>query len=91
VSELCERNSAIAEEYGKDDVATTWKLIKTMYGEEFVQNSMNTTGGKHEDTCSSEILEDQKSKGFALISTIERITFDNFRWGHPRSSIQWWR
>lgn len=63
MSELCERNSAIAEEYGKDDVAITWKLIKTMYGEEFVQNSMNTGGGKHDD--SSEILEDQKSKGFA--------------------------
>ncbi|XP_066247977.1 GATOR2 complex protein WDR24 [Euwallacea similis] len=63
VSELCERNAAIAEEFGKDDVAVTWKIIKAMYGEEFIQNSIKSNN-KHEDGIGiMEIIEDQKSKG----------------------------
>ncbi|KAF7268665.1 hypothetical protein GWI33_018236 [Rhynchophorus ferrugineus] len=38
VSELCERNSVIARDFGKSDVAVTWKIVGTMYGEEFVQH-----------------------------------------------------
>ncbi|KAL1497792.1 hypothetical protein ABEB36_008690 [Hypothenemus hampei] len=63
VSELCERNSVVAEELGREDVAVTWKIIKTMYGEEFVQNSMNANGNKHDEGTIIVENEDQKSKG----------------------------
>ncbi|XP_050310799.1 GATOR complex protein WDR24 [Anthonomus grandis grandis] len=74
VSELCERNAVVAEELGKSDVAVTWRIIKTMYGEEFVQNAMMNpptattannsnnavNNNKHEEV---DVVEEPKSKG----------------------------
>ncbi|KAJ8939609.1 hypothetical protein NQ318_012332 [Aromia moschata] len=48
VSELCEHNSVIAREYGKPHIAVIWKIIKTMYGEEFMQNSINGANNNRE-------------------------------------------
>ncbi|CAG9761034.1 unnamed protein product [Ceutorhynchus assimilis] len=63
VSELCDHNSAVATQFGKNDIAVTWKIVKTMYGEEFVQNSMNNPK-QEEGSCSAlEIPDEQKSKG----------------------------
>lgn len=39
LSEICDHNAAIAQEYGRTHISIVWKLIKTMYGEEFLQNS----------------------------------------------------
>ncbi|CAH0555579.1 unnamed protein product [Brassicogethes aeneus] len=39
VSEVCDHNAAVAREYGKSYMYVIWKIIKTMYGEEFIQNS----------------------------------------------------
>ncbi|XP_019871139.2 GATOR complex protein WDR24 isoform X2 [Aethina tumida] len=57
VSEMCEHNAAVAREYGKSYMSVIWKIIKTIYGEEFMQNSVNfekydgfdTFDGKKED------------------------------------------
>lgn len=68
VSELCERNSAVAKQLGKNDIAVTWKIVKTMYGEEFVQNSMNSNTNNHEEVSVPTVnnadnnIDDQKSK-----------------------------
>jgi hypothetical protein len=40
LSEMCEHNWAVAKQYGKEQVAVVWRIIKTMYGEEYVQNSV---------------------------------------------------
>ncbi|KAL3269120.1 hypothetical protein HHI36_008201 [Cryptolaemus montrouzieri] len=39
LSEMCDHNAAVAIEYGKLPIATIWRIIKIMYGEEFLQNS----------------------------------------------------
>ncbi|XP_060528349.1 GATOR complex protein WDR24 isoform X2 [Cylas formicarius] len=53
VSELCEHNSAVARQFGKDEIANIWKIFKTIYGEEFVQNSINNlnSGGAGDDVA----------------------------------------
>ncbi|CAH1154060.1 unnamed protein product [Phaedon cochleariae] len=42
ISELCEHNSAVAREFKKPHISVIWKIIKTMYGEEFMQYSINS-------------------------------------------------
>ncbi|XP_050503293.1 GATOR complex protein WDR24 isoform X2 [Diabrotica virgifera virgifera] len=49
ISELCEHNSAVAREFGKPHISVIWKIIKTMYGEEFMQNSINSGSSNRED------------------------------------------
>ncbi|KAJ8966640.1 hypothetical protein NQ314_003407, partial [Rhamnusium bicolor] len=49
VSELCEHNSAVAREFGKSHISVIWKIIKTMYGEEFMQNSINSGSNNRDD------------------------------------------
>ncbi|KAG5887490.1 hypothetical protein JTB14_023676 [Gonioctena quinquepunctata] len=54
ISELCEHNSAVAREFGKPHISVIWKIIKTMYGEEFMQNSINSRNtGRDEVTKNS--------------------------------------
>lgn len=50
LSEICEHNSAVAKQYGKNQIATIWKIIKTMYGEEYLQN--NISNNNREDVIS---------------------------------------
>ncbi|XP_030761765.1 GATOR complex protein WDR24 [Sitophilus oryzae] len=59
VSELCERNSAIAKQFGKHDVALTWKIMGTMYGEEFVQHLNASSTALEESTGAPVNAEEQ--------------------------------
>ncbi|CAG9865072.1 unnamed protein product [Phyllotreta striolata] len=49
ISELCEHNSTVAREFGKPHIAVVWKIIKTMYGEEFMQNSVNSNNTSRDE------------------------------------------
>ncbi|KAJ8910391.1 hypothetical protein NQ315_003512 [Exocentrus adspersus] len=49
ISELCEHNSAVAQKFGRPHISVIWKIIKTLYGEEFMQNSINATSNNRED------------------------------------------
>lgn len=40
-SDICEHNAAVAKECGKNNVSVIWRIINTMYGEEFQQNMIN--------------------------------------------------
>ncbi|CAH1984863.1 unnamed protein product [Acanthoscelides obtectus] len=54
VSELCERNSAVAREFGKPHISVIWKIVKTMYGEEFRQNSSVNSTNREEVSLQSQ-------------------------------------
>ncbi|XP_022917684.1 GATOR2 complex protein WDR24 isoform X2 [Onthophagus taurus] len=70
-SEICEHNSSIAKEYGKNNVSIVWRIIKIMYGDEFYPSPANTPLTNNNDKCFLKIVgypndyvsEDQRSKG----------------------------
>ncbi|KAK9890774.1 hypothetical protein WA026_012119 [Henosepilachna vigintioctopunctata] len=52
LSEMCDHNAAVAMECGKKPISTIWKMIKTMYGEEFLQNTETHTSRNRENSIS---------------------------------------
>ncbi|XP_044271447.1 GATOR complex protein WDR24 [Tribolium madens] len=68
LSEMCEHNSAVANKYGKNQISVVWKIMKTMYGEEYLQTSSNNNN--REDIISHNNMgldhsneNDQRSRG----------------------------
>lgn len=55
VSEMCDHNSNIALECGKPHIATVWKLVKTIYGEEMLMRGYVQSGNNNRDDISLNI------------------------------------
>ncbi|XP_056635992.1 GATOR complex protein WDR24 isoform X2 [Diorhabda sublineata] len=55
ISEMCEHNSVVAREFGKPHLSVVWKIIKTMYGEEFLQNSIHAGSSNREEVAHNNI------------------------------------
>ncbi|XP_074036380.1 WD repeat domain 24 isoform X2 [Leptinotarsa decemlineata] len=74
ISELCEHNSAVAREFGKPNISVMWKIIKTMYGEEFMQNSITSS-----NTNRDEVL--MNSKPISNIASVVQMenTINNIK------------
>ncbi|KAK9751528.1 WD domain, G-beta repeat [Popillia japonica] len=45
-SEMCEHNAAVAKDFGKSNVCVIWRIIKTMYSEEFYEPTINHSYGE---------------------------------------------
>uniref|UniRef100_A0A1Y1LB70 GATOR2 complex protein WDR24 n=2 Tax=Photinus pyralis TaxID=7054 RepID=A0A1Y1LB70_PHOPY len=70
VSEMCEHNATVAQEHGKNYVSTVWRILKTIYGDEYNRNSSLYLSKNNDDSISHNniVLDpstdtDKQSKG----------------------------
>ncbi|KAF5296732.1 hypothetical protein FQR65_LT10168 [Abscondita terminalis] len=70
LSDMCEHNATVAQEHGKSYVSTVWRILKTIYGEEYSHNSSSLYGSKNNDSLSHNNITmdpstdtDKQSKG----------------------------
>lgn len=55
ISEMCDHNSNLALECGKPHIATVWKLVKIIYGEETMMRGYVQSGNNNRDDISLNI------------------------------------